>query len=473
MPQWLEPLQAWSSIDTWIVVTAALCAMACALPGAFLLLRRQSMMGDALSHSVLLGIALAFLVAYGLKSRGVVDEATYRATWHTAMFAGAVLIGVATAVLTEMVRRSGEMESSAALGVTYTSLFALGLLLIRLVADKVDLDPGCVIYGNIEAVALDRLGAWVWHLPRGAAVNGGVLLANLVLVTLFFKELRISTFDPELSTSLGIRADVMHYGLMAVTAVTVVAAFESVGSILVIAMLIVPPATAYLLTRRLGQMIAVSLVVAAATAVVGHVSAITLPGAMFGALGFSSVADASTSGMMAVTGGVLFSLALVASPHQGLVARAIRRLAWNVRVAREDVLGLLYRLEEMRVPAAPQEVYRLLREGHAVAGWLLKWALWQLRRERMIEAEAEQRLRLTERGRAAAQNVVRSHRLWETFLQRYFGASDERQHVSAHVTEHFIDRRLREELAAELNRPETDPQGRTIPPPPAKPGSQG
>ncbi len=127
----------WGTLDTWIVLTAALSAMACALPGVFLVLKRQSMMGDALSHTVLPGIVCAFLLTHALEVRGWILPATYEATQHASMLVGAAVIGVLSAVLTEWLQRVGKVEATAALGVVFTTLFALGLLLIRVAADNV------------------------------------------------------------------------------------------------------------------------------------------------------------------------------------------------------------------------------------------------------------------------------------------------------------------------------------------------
>ena len=146
----LEPLQTWAWIDTWIVVTGALAAMACALPGCFLLLRRQSMMGDAISHTSLLGIVAAFFTSHWLVKVGVISASTEPSIRHAAMCLGAVIVGVLSAWLAEALQKLGNVESSAALGVVFTSLFALGLLLIRAIADDVHIDPDCVLYGTIE-----------------------------------------------------------------------------------------------------------------------------------------------------------------------------------------------------------------------------------------------------------------------------------------------------------------------------------
>lgn len=452
-------LADWSMSDTWVVVTAVLAAMSCAVPGNFLVLRRQSMMGDALSHSVLPGVAGAFLLAHYLMTSGMITPGAYHAWWHAAMFAGAVLTGVMTAVLTEMVRRLGGVESSAALGVVFTSLFALGLLMIRLFADGVHLDPDCVLYGQIETVGLGVRG-----IPQPVMVNGGVFLFNLLLLVVCYKELKISTFDPQLATTVGINAHVMQYGLMAVTAVTLVAAFESVGSILVIAMLIAPAVTARLMTDRLSAMLLWSLAVAAASAVLGHTLAIVLPPLIFHPLGFDMVHAASTSGMMAVAAGGLFTLALFFSPRYGLLSRWLRRYLLSWKMAAEDVLGLLFRLEESQQTATRADMLQLFAELDRWSTWRLPLLYWKLQRNGQMVSN-NQTFQLTDQGRHTAQNLVRSHRLWETYLEQHFSLTGPRQHSLAHRLEHFAGENLREALSDELGQPHIDPHGRHIPPP--------
>jgi manganese/zinc/iron transport system permease protein len=284
----------WTELDTWIVITGMLICLACALPGAFLMLNRQSMLGDGISHAVLPGLAIAFLLT---NSRDVLP-----------MIAGAVTAGVLTALLTQVVQRFGQVESGAALGVVFCGLFAVGLILIRVASDKVDLDADCVLYGSIETAVVD-----VGRVPRVALISGGLLLANAVLTVLFYKELRLAAFDPALATTLGFNAEAIRLGLTLVASVTTVLAFESVGSILVIAMLVVPAATAALLTRRLNYMLALALGFAALSAVLGHVSAITLPGLVGRWVGLPDLGATSSAAMMAVTAGGLFLVAWLAS----------------------------------------------------------------------------------------------------------------------------------------------------------------
>lgn len=305
----------WFIIDTWIVVVGMLAAIACALLGNFLVLRKMSMMGDAISHAVLPGLAIAFLVTGARAS--------------LSMFVGAAVVGVLTAVFTQWVSRFGKVDEGASMGIVFTTLFALGLLLIVQAADHVDLDASCVLYGAIELTPLDvvwrpELLGTVIDVPPAAVVLSIVCSVNVLFVVFFFKELRISSFDSELATTMGISANVMHYLLMTLVAVTTVAAFEAVGSIIVIAMLIVPAATAHLLTDRLGTMVILSGIIAALTAVLGHIAALVLPGW----LGFDAavVETTSTSGMMAVTAGLLFALALFCSPRYGILAKRFRRL---------------------------------------------------------------------------------------------------------------------------------------------------
>jgi manganese/zinc/iron transport system permease protein len=282
----------WSAIDTWIVVTGALCAAACALPGCFLVLRRMSMMGDAISHAVLPGLAVAFLIT-GTRA-------------SLPMFLGAAVTGVLTAVFTQWIHRFAKVDRGAAMGVVFTTLFAIGLVIIVRAADHVDLDPGCVLYGAIEFTPLDTVALGTLEVPRAALVNGIVLLLNAGIITVLYKELRLSSFDPELAATLGFAPGFLHYLLMTMVAVTTVAAFESVGSIIVIAMLIVPAATAQLLTRRLLPMLCVSALAAVLAAVTGHLAAIHLPPWF----GFEST---TTSGMMAFASGMLFLAAMAAA----------------------------------------------------------------------------------------------------------------------------------------------------------------
>lgn len=453
-------LSHWYPWDTSMVIAASLVAMACTVPGVWLVLRQQSLMGDALSHTALPGVVLAILAANGLDQ--LLGDRTGSFLSETLLlFAGAVLIGVLTAFLTEWVQRFGRVESSAALGVVFTSLFALGLLLIRLLADDVHLDPDCVLFGQLELIIWDTVSVGGIELPRAYLVNGGMLLLNLLLVGLFFKELRLSAFDPEMAATQGIPPHRVQDCLMAMTAVTVVVAFESVGSILVIALLIVPAATAMLLSNRLRWIIPLSLCIAAISPLLGQILSKTLPVMLAQRLGFGEVQDAGTSGMTAVACGLLFVMALLCSPQQGLLARISSRVRFRLQMAQDDLLSTVYRFEEQL--GKPNVTFAAMEQQTV---WIRPveryWALWSLRRRGFAETAAGQ-LCLTEAGRAQAAELVGSHRLWESYMQKHFDLPDDHLHESAHYVEHFLDADLRSRLREELDSPELDPHGRPIP----------
>ena len=278
----------WATSDTWIVITAILCAVASALPGCFLVLRKMSMMGDAISHAILPGLAMAFIIT---GSRASIS-----------MFIGAVIIGLLTALFTQWISRFGQVDRGASMGIVFTTLFAIGLILIRQAADHIDIDADCVLYGAIEFVPNDTVnifGAEGPEIPRATLIIGAVLLVNLSLILLFFKEFRLSAFDPNLCDTMGISSRFMHYLLMTMVAVTTVACFEAVGSIIVIAMLVAPAATALLITKRLVPLLITASIFGAIAAVGGHVSALYLPSLL-------NIPETTTSGMIAVFSGLCF-----------------------------------------------------------------------------------------------------------------------------------------------------------------------
>lgn len=433
--------------DGWIILAGILCAVSAALLGNFLVLRKLSLLGDAISHAVLPGLAIAFLVT------------SSRSSWP--MFVGAVIAGLVTAGATQWIRQAGKVDEGASLGVVFTCLFALGLVLIVQAADRVDLDPGCVLYGAIETTALDKVELWGMRLPRVIWVLGSVLCLNVLAVLLLYKELKLSSFDPALATSLGIPASLMHALLMVLVAVTAVASFESVGNILVVAMLVVPPSAALLITDRMARVIVWSVFIAAGSAVIGHWLATVVPGA----LGYRST---STAAMMAVASGGLFCLALVFGPNQGLLWRWWRLRTTALNVLAEDLVGLLYRREE-KAAETGEAVLPLAGEASELAK-LLETKLGMVRRvkagllKRGLVSQNVGSLELTEAGRQEAQRLVRAHRLWEQYLVERAEVPLSRIHVHAEQFEHYTSASMRDRLAEQTEGTDVDPHGSPIPP---------
>lgn len=313
--------QEFIAIDLPAMLAALFACLSCALVGNFLVLRKQSLLGDAISHAVLPGIVAGFLVA---GSRETIP-----------MMVGALGAALVAVLLIELVRRVGKVESGAAMGVIFTGLFALGVLLIEQAAARsVDLDADCVLYGQLEDVIwlgparfADLADPAVWlTLPREAMQLAVVFFIGALLVWFFFKELTVASFDPGLADTVGVSSTVVQTGLVVLTAVVTVAAFEAVGSILVIAMLICPAATARLLTDRLGTQIRLSLVIGGATGIGGYAAGAMAPVW----LGAGNAVNAA--GSIAALGGLILTLAILFAPRYGALARRRRRSRMTAEV---------------------------------------------------------------------------------------------------------------------------------------------
>jgi manganese/zinc/iron transport system permease protein len=288
---WTESLAS----NVWTALMGFLVATACGWVGNYLILRRMALVGDAISHSVLPGIAIAFLVS------------RTRSSW--AMFVGALAAGVLTTVIIEVIHRKSRVKQDAAIGIAFTSLFAVGVILISLYASAVDLDQECVLYGEIAFVSLEPSATFggIALGPPSVLRMAAVALITVILVGAFYKELLVSSFDPGLASSLGINATVVHYGLMCWLSIVVVSAFESVGAILVIAMLILPGATASMLSHRLPTIFILTTLDAALSSVLG--------------IHLATWLDCSPAAAMVVMATGLFCLAWFFSPTEGLLRR--------------------------------------------------------------------------------------------------------------------------------------------------------
>jgi manganese/zinc/iron transport system permease protein len=415
------------ALHGWSMATAAAVSAACALVGSFLVVRRMSLLGDAIAHAVLPGIAVAVLAGGRLGGPLVL--------------AGAVGAALVTVWLTRALHTAVGLAEDAGAGVVFTSLFALGVVIVTLFASQIDLDPQCVLFGILELAAFDLVDLGPIAVPR-ALVTAVVVLGLVATTLLATWRLQVFTaFDPAAARAAGVPVAMITTLLLATTAVATVAAFEAVGAVLVVAMLVVPAATAELLVHRMPQVAAVAVAVAVAAACLGWASAWWL--------------NTSAAGMMAVVLGGFYGLAVAVAPGDGLVARAAARLALAWRVAREDWLARIWRAGEEAGGAG--EVARP-RPRSAIERAAAAWLDWT----GVVESQGGA-VRLSAAGVREAETVVRSHRLWEAWLGRHAELPLDHLHPPAEWVEHHLGAAMRERIEAELATGEADPHGREIP----------
>ncbi len=319
-----------------LTLVLAAVAAACAIPGVFLVLRRTSLISDAIGHVLLLGIVLAYFLTRDLDS-----------PW---LLFGAALAGLVTVLLVEVLQNTRRVKSDAAIGLVFPALFALGVLLVSVKAGNIHLDVDAVLLGQPESADIPR---WEFFgvTVKPLVVVVAVLLGNVGLCLLLYKELKLTTFDPAHAVTLGYRPESIHYGLMAVVSVTAVAAFDAVGPVLVVGFFVVPAATAFLLTDRLGRMI----VFACGIGVLGSVLGVVV------AAGF----DTNTAGSVAAVLGLFFALAFLFAPLRGQLPLALVRREQRRRFEEAMLVVHLYQHE-----GRPEEADEARLDGlHAHLGW--------------------------------------------------------------------------------------------------------
>lgn len=317
-----------SNAQLEIQLIAALVAIACAIPGTFLVLRKMAMISDAISHSILPGIAAGFIFVHG-------DFPFINKFYVTAKFQHfivnhnlespftillAALAGIITVVLVEYIQKTGLVKEDTAIGLVFPALFSIGVIMIAKNANDVHLDIDAVLLGELAFAPFDRLSIGDTDIgPKALWVIGVILLITLTLLFAFFKELKISTFDKGLAASLGFSPAIMHYGLMSVSSVTTVGSFDAVGAILVVALMIAPAAAAYLLTKDLKKMLVLSISFGILSAVLGYWVAYWL--------------DASIAGSITTVLGLVFLVVYLFAPTKGVIAVMYRERQQRIEVS--------------------------------------------------------------------------------------------------------------------------------------------
>ena len=323
-----------SSTQVEIQIIASLVAIACAIPGTFLVLRKMAMISDAISHSILPGIAIGFIVVHGNFS--FIDEFYFLAKFKQILINYnlespfiiilAAIAGLITVILVEYIQKTKLVKADTAIGLVFPVLFSIGVIIIAKNANDIHLDVDAVLLGELAFAPFDRfLIDGVDMGPKSLWVIGTILFITFVLLIIFFKELKVSTFDKGLAASLGFSPVIIHYSLMSVSSVTIVGAFDAVGAILVVALMIAPAAAAYLLTKDLKKMLALAVGFGIFSAICGYWVAHWL--------------DASIAGSITTILGLVFLLVYLCAPTKGVIAVLFRE-----RQQRTEVLLLTFLL---------------------------------------------------------------------------------------------------------------------------------
>ena len=360
-----------------IQLIAAVVAAACALPGVFLVLRKMAMMSDAISHAILPGIVIAFFITESIN--------------HPLLIVAAALTGLLTVVLVETIHRTRLVQEDAAIGIVFPALFSIGVILIAQYAGDVHLDTDAVLLGELAFAPFDRFIFNGYDLgPRSLWIMAGILFLNAVFILLYYKELKLATFDAGLAAALGFAPAVLHYSLMGLVSITAVGAFDAVGSILVVALMVGPPAAAYMLTDRLSHLIFISLGIGIASAIAGYWVAHLL--------------DVSIAGSMASMVGLSFSLTLLFAPNRGLIAVIYRQRLQKLLFASKMLTIHLANHEGSPDEVTESEVNHL--EDHLT--WTASFSTRVVRfsSQRGFISRQGERLYLTKAGRQFANEAV-------------------------------------------------------------------
>lgn len=414
----LEPVQ-YEFIQRALIASITI-GISCGLIGTYIMLRRMSLIGDALAHAVLPGVVVSFMVAG--KS-------------EVALFVGAVVSGILTVLLIGFVNRNSKIKEDTSIGIIFTGAFALGILLVSQLK-QVHIDLSSYLFGDV-------LGVSTGDITLSLIIMGVIVICIL----LFYKQLLLTSFDPTMAMTIGISTTLVHYMLMTLLSMSIVAGLQSVGVILIIAMLITPPATAYLLSDNLKKILLLSAFIGMISAVIG----------LYLSYHFNFASGASIV-LVAVT---LFLLAFLFSPKEGVVTKLIRRRGASKLVLMEDVIKLSFRFGENNAKNKLGLTDSISNEL-GISNGKVESAIRTLIGKGLMKGD-NGNYSLTEDGIKYATRLVRTHRLWETYVTKEKVMDMEHIHPEAEKVEHMLTEDVVDELDEELGFPEKDPHGSDIP----------
>ncbi len=401
------------------LVASSLVGVMCGILGCFIVLRNMSLIGDALSHAVLPGIFVAFILM-GYSTLG--------------FFLGSTAAGLLTAFIISWVQQKGYTKNDAVIGIIFTAMFSLGVMGISWLnqSEGVHLDLTDFLFGNVLGISDEDI-----------ILTSGICIYTVLSVIVFYRYLFITTFQPTIAQTMGISVKAVHYFLMLLLSFAIVASLRSVGVILVVAMLITPAATALLLSDKLKIVICLSAVIGVLSAISGLILAILL--------------ETTPGPAMTVVATIFYFLALVFSPSKGLFVKMLTNRHEKFRILTEDVLR-----QVVKKPAHKGMRATDIAVALGIGPGKLRQVTASMQKMQLVSVE-EDKVRLTETGLAKATALVRAHRLWETYQVRTMGLSSDQIHDEADQLEHHLSEDLIDEIDKTLGFPRKDPHDSPIP----------
>ena len=402
------------------IYASSLVGIMCGVLGCFVVLRNMAMIGDALSHAVLPGIVVGFLLAGGMSL--------------TAFFLGSVAAALFSAVLMTWIQQNVKTKNDAAIGIVFTAMFSIGVIGISRLSRKegFHLDTKDFLFGNVLGVSNADLNLTL-----------GVSIVVIIAVIIFYRYLFASTFQPEVANTMGISTKVVHYLLMLLLSFAIVASLRTVGVILVVAMLIIPASTALLLSNHLKVVIILSALLGLLAAIAGFL--------------LSYLLETTPGPAMTVVATFIYLLVAIISPTNGLLFKEIRKIKEKRRIIREDVLKQALKLHQNHTLSIDN-----LSERIGYGTGKIKIILTRMSQKGWIKINQNE-LSLTVEGMRQAQKLVRAHRLWETYLVNEMGVAEIHIHQDAEDHEHHLSDDMLDELDSYLDFPDRDPHGSPIP----------
>ena len=403
------------------LLASSMVGIMCGVIGAFIVLRNMSLIGDALAHAILPGIVVAF-VLIGYSTIG--------------FFIGSVVAGLVAAAGITWIQHNVKTKNDAAIGIVFTSMFSLGVMGISYISNR----PG----GGVHLDLKDFLFGTVLGISNEDIILTAVtLIYTLLSVIIFYRHLFITTFQPVIAETMGISVKFIHYFLMLLLSFAVVSSLRSVGVILVVAMLITPASTALLLSNKLKNVIFLSGLFGLLAAILGLILAIIL--------------NTTPGPAMCIVATLIYFLAAVFAPEKGILSKYRSRLSQKKKIEQEDIIKLAVK----QAPGKRLPIHSLIKKLDISKSSISKH-LQVLSQEGMIQQEGENII-LTIKGKENAEQLVRAHRLWETYLVNKAGLTEKQIHPDAERLEHLLPKDVVDEVDKVLGYPQNDPHGSPIP----------